>query len=67
MKLTADTITDAQILRLREELLAANPSLDDRDDVCTGRTHRDHATITCNGTCCTACGGPVDNNQACRC
>ena len=34
---------------------------------CIGRTHRDHATITCNGACCMACGGPVDDNQECRC
>jgi hypothetical protein len=34
---------------------------------CVGRTHRDHATVTCNGMCCTACGGPIDENEECRC
>ena len=34
---------------------------------CVGRTHRHHATVTCNGTCCTACGGPIDENEECRC
>jgi hypothetical protein len=34
---------------------------------CAGRTHHNHATVTCNGTCCTSCGGPIDENEECRC
>ena len=34
---------------------------------CRGREHPHHATVTCNGTCCTACGGPIDENEECRC
>jgi hypothetical protein len=34
---------------------------------CPGRAHRDHAAVTCNGSCCTNCGGPIDENEECRC
>lgn len=34
---------------------------------CIARAHRAHATVTCNGACCTACGGPIDENEECRC
>ena len=34
---------------------------------CAGRAHPNHATMTCNGACCTGCGGPVDENEECRC
>lgn len=34
---------------------------------CPGRAHAAHAVVTCNGACCSACGGPVDDNEACRC
>lgn len=34
---------------------------------CHGRTHRNHTADTCNGSCCTACGGPIDENEECRC
>lgn len=36
-------------------------------DSCPGREHRAHAGVTCNGMCCTVCGGPVDDNEECRC
>lgn len=34
---------------------------------CPGREHRDHVRDVCDGECCTACGGPIDSNSACRC
>lgn len=34
---------------------------------CAGRIHRDHARFTCVGTCCTNCGGTIDENEECRC
>lgn len=34
---------------------------------CRGRTHSQHAQVTCNGSCCTECGGPIDENEDCRC
>lgn len=34
---------------------------------CPGRGHVRHATITCSGSCCTFCGGPIDDEGACRC
>lgn len=36
-------------------------------ETCRGRTHHHHARVTCNGSCCTACGGPIDENEECRC
>jgi hypothetical protein len=92
VKLTADTITDAQILALfhADEIAAieltvatlSGWSADDRQEArarcaelfnacsiakCAGRMHRAHATVTCDGTCCTACGGPIDADEECRC
>ena len=34
---------------------------------CPGLTHRDHVADVCEGSCCTACGGPIDSNEECRC
>lgn len=34
---------------------------------CVGRNHKAHADYTCEGNCCTECGGPIDDNEACRC
>jgi len=34
---------------------------------CPGRDHRNHVSDVCEGTCCTACGGPIDENEECRC
>ena len=34
---------------------------------CLGRDHRNHVTDVCEGTCCTACGGPIDDREECRC
>lgn len=34
---------------------------------CRGRTRAHHADVTCGGECCTTCGGPVDENEECRC
>lgn len=92
MKLTADTITDDQILALfyAHEIAAIELTVATRPDwsaedrlwarsrcaeifnarahaKCTGRNHNAHATVTCNGTCCSNCGGPIDENEECRC
>lgn len=37
------------------------------EEKCPGRGHRDHVADVCDGECCTACGGPIDENEACRC
>jgi hypothetical protein len=34
---------------------------------CHAREHRAHVGDVCEGTCCTACGGPIDANEECRC
>lgn len=34
---------------------------------CPGRDHRRHVGDVCQGSCCTTCGGPIDENDACRC
>jgi len=34
---------------------------------CPGREHRAHVGDVCQGTCCTECGGPIDQNEECRC
>lgn len=34
---------------------------------CPGRQHSHHIGDICEGTCCTACGGPIDTNEECRC
>ncbi len=34
---------------------------------CPGRSHPNHVIDVCNGSCCTACGGPIDESEACRC
>jgi hypothetical protein len=31
------------------------------------RKHRAHAADVLRGTCCMACGGPIDANDECRC
>lgn len=36
-------------------------------DKCRGRHHRNHIGDVCEGSCCTACGGPIDENEECRC
>ena len=36
-------------------------------DRCPGREHSRHIASICEGSCCTACGGPIDGNEACRC
>jgi hypothetical protein len=34
---------------------------------CRGRSHDHHIGVVCEGTCCTTCGGPIDENEQCRC
>lgn len=34
---------------------------------CRGREHRGHVRDVCEGSCCTSCGGPIDENEECRC
>lgn len=34
---------------------------------CPGRQHPRHTGAVCDGSCCTACGGPIDEKEACRC
>lgn len=34
---------------------------------CPGRHHYNHALVTCTGSCCTSCGGPIDEDSECRC
>ena len=34
---------------------------------CRARRHDHHIGNVCEGTCCTACGGPIDENEECRC
>ena len=34
---------------------------------CPGRKHRRHVLAVCEGSCCTACGGPIDIDGGCRC
>jgi hypothetical protein len=34
---------------------------------CPGRIHEDHLLAVCEGQCCTNCGGPIDDNEECRC
>jgi hypothetical protein len=34
---------------------------------CSGRDHRGHVGDVCEGSCCTSCGGPIDENEECRC
>lgn len=91
--LTADTITDAQILTLFhadeiaaiELTVATLPgwSAKDRRETrarcadlfnarsarvhCFGRNAAGHIVDLCEGTCCTNCGGPIDENEECRC
>lgn len=36
-------------------------------DRCVARKHVDHVRDACEGQCCTSCGGPVDENEECRC
>jgi len=92
VKLTADTITDDQILELFhankiaaiELTVATRPgwSTEDRREMrarcvelfnarakerCPARRHDDHVTDVCDGSCCTTCGGPIDENEECRC
>lgn len=34
---------------------------------CPGRSHHNHVGASCEGSCCTSCGGPIDDNNECRC
>jgi hypothetical protein len=34
---------------------------------CPGRDHHAHVADVCTGSCCTNCGGPIDDNEECRC
>lgn len=34
---------------------------------CPARRHDDHVADVCDGSCCTTCGGPIDENEGCRC
>lgn len=34
---------------------------------CPGRDHGQHIADVCAGNCCTACGGPIDEEGECRC
>lgn len=34
---------------------------------CPANGHRHHIGDICNGSCCTACGGPIDDDGGCRC
>ena len=34
---------------------------------CPGRDRRNHVADVCTGSCCTSCGGPIDENEECRC
>jgi hypothetical protein len=34
---------------------------------CRAFAHEDHVSVACEGNCCTACGGPIDENEECRC
>lgn len=36
-------------------------------DRCVARKHDDHVRDVCEGQCCTSCGGPIDENEECRC
>ena len=36
-------------------------------ECCPGRGHRNHVADVCTGSCCTSCGGPIDENEECRC
>ena len=99
MSVTAETITDEQILALfnADEIaaidlaVATRPGWSVKDrlkarTLCAAafnalarvedarervtyrvRAQRDPATVTYNGECCTACGGPLDEKGQCRC
>jgi hypothetical protein len=41
--------------------------LNERARACPGREHAAHVGDVCEGSCCTSCGGPIDENQECRC
>jgi hypothetical protein len=41
--------------------------INNRREQCPGRAHHAHAQVTCNADCCTECGGPIDENDECRC
>ncbi len=34
---------------------------------CPAREHAKHVGDVCEGQCCTSCGGPIDENEECRC
>jgi len=34
---------------------------------CRARRHAKHIGAVCEGQCCTSCGGPIDENEECRC
>lgn len=34
---------------------------------CRARGHAEHIGDVCEGSCCTSCGGPIDENEECRC
>lgn len=36
-------------------------------DCCRARKHAEHVRDVCEGQCCTTCGGPIDENEECRC
>lgn len=36
-------------------------------EVCRARAHRAHVADVCEANCCTSCGGPIDENEECRC
>jgi hypothetical protein len=34
---------------------------------CPARDHKEHVGDVCEGSCCTTCGGPIDESEECRC
>lgn len=60
------TFTESETARARcVELLNARTK-----KCCPARDHERHVGDVCTGTCCTSCtncGGPIDENEECRC
>ena len=51
------------LYRLVKRKLESDPA----SQKCHGRNHAEHVRDVCEGQCCTICGGPIDENEECRC
>lgn len=59
-----DGVSDTDMKEAQDVLKAICAALAPK---CPGRHHPRHVSDVCAGSCCTTCGGPIDDSSECRC